>query len=336
MLGLVDRHAEKTSRRNREYPDPVAAHILNLKQTYPPIHHQEIARIVERKFGYKTNHHTVKSFLDHYPIPIQLKLDLTRCQDVEAAYQAHWTVVRMWCEGWGQTSIAGCLKLSRKHVHESSGAHERDSFEGLEDERICGCRRMLIPDNGAVSKAQVYQDMAALHIVANHIDKGRRRPNLTIVQFGARLQLADFKFEQAKSLEEIEAIRTEFIDAPNTTAHWGHKDREDGRSTPVEVLDWVRGRAVDPAELQHACRQAWVAENGQTSLTRYQCAWDRRRQRQPCLLASYSTQSRFTRRTLPILTGRTPGTCAVRRVDRRGAHSPRSRPRRRCGNAWDT
>ncbi|PON09760.1 hypothetical protein C2W62_53720, partial [Candidatus Entotheonella serta] len=38
---------------------------------------REIERILERKFGYKTNHHTLKVFLAPYETPIQLELDLT-------------------------------------------------------------------------------------------------------------------------------------------------------------------------------------------------------------------------------------------------------------------
>ena len=36
--------------------------MLYVKQLYPPIHLREIERIVQRKFGYKTNHHTIKHF----------------------------------------------------------------------------------------------------------------------------------------------------------------------------------------------------------------------------------------------------------------------------------
>ncbi len=75
MFGLADQRAGKAGRKPGEYPEPVAAHILYLKQLYPPIHYHEIVRIVERQFGYKTNHHTVKGFLARYPIPVQLELD---------------------------------------------------------------------------------------------------------------------------------------------------------------------------------------------------------------------------------------------------------------------
>jgi len=60
MLGLVDQRTEHAGRKGHVYPEAVAAYMLYVKQLYPPIHDREIVRIVARKFGYKTNHHTVK------------------------------------------------------------------------------------------------------------------------------------------------------------------------------------------------------------------------------------------------------------------------------------
>ena len=48
------------------YPEAIAGYILYLKQLYPPIHLREIERILPRKFGYQTNHHTLKRFLEPY------------------------------------------------------------------------------------------------------------------------------------------------------------------------------------------------------------------------------------------------------------------------------
>ena len=106
-----------------------------MKQLYPPIHLREIARIVQRKFGYKTNHHTLKRFLEPYDTPIQLELALTTFATFADAYHARWTVVRMAYEGWNKKSIADCLKLSRSHVYTILEAFERDGFAGLEDQR---------------------------------------------------------------------------------------------------------------------------------------------------------------------------------------------------------
>jgi len=134
MFGLVDRRTTTDAARHH-YPDVVAGTILYLKQLYPAIHYREIARIVERKYGYKTNHHTVKAFLERHPLPVQLPLEIIHFHQFEDAYRARWTVVRMYYEGWHQQSIANCLPLSRKHVWHILQVFERDGFAGLEDQR---------------------------------------------------------------------------------------------------------------------------------------------------------------------------------------------------------
>jgi Homeodomain-like domain len=104
-------------------------------QLYPPIHYREIARNIGRKYGYKTNHVTVQRFLERHPIPVQLPLPVTAFHQFEDAYRARWTAVRMYYEGWHQTSIAGCPGLSRQHVWMILQAFQRDGFAGLEDHR---------------------------------------------------------------------------------------------------------------------------------------------------------------------------------------------------------
>ena len=134
MLGLVD-HRTTPDQEHHPYPAVVAGYILYLKQLYPPIHDREIVRIIDRKYGYRTNHHTVKRFLARHPLPVQLPLPVTAFHQFEDAYRARWTVVRLFYEGWHQQSIAGLLHLSRKHVWHILQAFKRDGFAGLEDQR---------------------------------------------------------------------------------------------------------------------------------------------------------------------------------------------------------
>ena len=70
---------------------------------------------MQRKFGYTTNHHTVKHFLARFALPVQLELTLWAFAELAEAYQARWTVVRMWYEGWNKQSLAGCLRMARSH-----------------------------------------------------------------------------------------------------------------------------------------------------------------------------------------------------------------------------
>jgi putative transposase len=398
MLGLTDRRAETAGRKGHTYPDAIAGYIVYLKQLYPPIHLREIARIVQRKFGYKTNHHTLKRFLAPYNTPIQLELDLTTFSTFADAYQARWTVVRMAYEGWNKQSIAACLKLSRTHVYTILEAFARDGFAGLEDQRtrppqhpdnqltlpllkeildiqreypragrfrvhgilaqqhpepppsertvgramalnrqfhgapgpwqsarddhpdavsfkhlpyrpayrhhlwftdirylvqldgswvysICliegysrkivagmvsphqdltailqilfaalaeyGCPQAIVSDNGSVFRAGDYLAiLRALDIEPLHIEQGKPWQNLIEAQFKVQLRLADFHFEQASTLEDVQNRHAVFIETFNTTPHWAHRTRADGQRTPVEVLGWLRGRGVEPQRLR--------------------------------------------------------------------------------------
>jgi transposase InsO family protein len=135
MLGLVDQRLGNLGPQGHVYPEAIAAHILYLKQLYPPIHDRDIVRIVQRKVGYTTNHHTIQHFLERFAIPVQLECNLLAFSACADAYQARWTVVRMWYEGWNKQSIAGCLKMARSHVYAIIAAFERDGFAGLEDQR---------------------------------------------------------------------------------------------------------------------------------------------------------------------------------------------------------
>jgi putative transposase len=398
MLGLTDGRAEAAGRKGHIYPEAIAGYIVYLKQLYPPIHLREIARIVQRKFGYKTNHHTLKRFLEPYDTPMQLELGLTTFSAFADAYQARWTVVRMAYEGWNKKSIADCLKLSRAHIYTILEAFERDGFAGLEDQRtrppqhpanqlslplfkevldlqreypragrfrihgllgqqraepppsertvgramainrqlhgapgpwtsarddhpdevsfkhlpyrptyrhhlwftdirylvqldgswvysICiiegysrkivagmasphqdltailqilfaalaeyGCPQAIVSDNGSVFRAGDYLAiLRALDIEPLHIEQGKPWQNMIEAQFKVQLRLADFHFEQAQTLEDVQNQHAAFIETFNTTPHWAHRTGADGHRTPVEVLGWLRGRVVEPQRLR--------------------------------------------------------------------------------------
>src|SRR5262245_47891209 len=135
MLGLVDQRAGQAGRQGHRYPEGVAAYLVYIKQLSPPIHARALVRIVQRQFGYQTNHHTGKTVLVREASPVQLEMPLLAFAEFAEAYHAHWTVVRLWAEGWNKKSIAGGLKMARSHVHAIIDAFARDGFAGLEDQR---------------------------------------------------------------------------------------------------------------------------------------------------------------------------------------------------------
>jgi hypothetical protein len=114
-----------------------------------------------------------------------------------------------------------------------------------------GCPQALVSDNGSVFTAGHY--LAILHdleIKPLHIEKGKPWQNLIEAQFKVQLRLADYKFEQAQTLGEVQNQHAEFIETFNTTTHWAHRHRAPGDRTPVDVLGWQRGRGVEPKRLQ--------------------------------------------------------------------------------------
>jgi putative transposase len=403
MSALADGRTQPATGQGPTYPDAIAGYILYLKQRYPPIHLREIERILARKFGYHTNHHTLKRFLAPYETPLQLELDLTTFSSFGDGYEARWTVVRMAQEGWNKTSIADCLKLSRRHVYNILDAFDKHGFDGLKDHRtrplhhpdnqlnlpflktlldlqreypragrvrlygileqqqealpsertvgrgmatnrqfhgapgpwvsardeqpapvsyhhlpyrpthphhmwftdirylvqlngswvysICvmegysrkmlagmvsehqdltavlqllyvalaeyGCPEAIVSDNGSVFTAGAYLSiLKALEIEALHIEKGKPWQNLIEAQFKVQLRLADFKFEQAQTLEAMQNEHAAFIDTFNTTRHYAHRRRADGYRTPVDVLGWLRGRRVEGKELRELFRRS--------------------------------------------------------------------------------
>ena len=98
--------------------------------------------------------------------------------------------------------------------------------------------------------------LQALEIEPLHIEKGKPWQNLIEAQFKVQLRLADFKFEQAQTLEEMQNEHADFIETFNTTRHYAHRKRADGYRTPVDVLGWLRGRRVEAKALRELFRRS--------------------------------------------------------------------------------
>jgi transposase InsO family protein len=132
----------------------------------------------------------------------------------------------------------------------------------------------IVSDNGAVFTSDAYDGLLeVLGIAVCHIEKGQPWENLIGAQFKIERRLADAHFEQAEDFTEIQERHAAFIETFNTTPHWAHRERTDGLHTPVEVLGWVRGRALAPDALPRALHQVQVertvTRTGYVSVQRY-------------------------------------------------------------------
>lgn len=132
-------------------------------------------------------------------------------------------------EGYSRTILAGMAS-----EHQDLTSVLQILYAALSE---YGSPELIVSDNAKVFYAHHYLAiLAALEIDPKYIEKGRPWQNLIEAQLKVQLRLADFKFEQAQTVEEIQNLHAEFIDTFNTTRHYAHEERADGRYTPISVL----------------------------------------------------------------------------------------------------
>jgi putative transposase len=108
-----------------------------------------------------------------------------------------------------------------------------------------GVPKAIVSDGGGIfycnQAMTVYQ---ALGIEKLRIDKKQAWQNYIETMFNIVRRMADFKFHQATSWEEIEQIHRQWVRDYNSQRHWAHEQREDGCHSPSEVIGWHKGTMV--------------------------------------------------------------------------------------------
>jgi transposase InsO family protein len=113
-----------------------------------------------------------------------------------------------------------------------------------------GCPEALVSDAGSIFKAkEALRIYAALGIRKEQIDKKQAWQSYIETHFNVQRRMADWQVAKAESWAELVATHEEFVAAYNYQVHWAHRDRQDSRHSPAEVLGWVQGKQRDPAEL---------------------------------------------------------------------------------------
>jgi transposase len=115
-----------------------------------------------------------------------------------------------------------------------------------------GTPKRLVTDNGAVFKAkQALSIYAALGIKKEWIHKRQSWENLIETHFNVMRRMSDYHFEQASSWEQAKQIHARFVQDYNTQPHWAHRQRDDQRHSPAEVLGWVTAVTLRTPEQLH-------------------------------------------------------------------------------------
>jgi len=113
-----------------------------------------------------------------------------------------------------------------------------------------GSPEALVSDGGGIFKAkEAMRIYAALGIRKEQIDRKQAWQSFIETHFNVRRRMADWHFARAETWTELVASHDQFIADYNYQVHWAHRDRQDSRQSPAEVLGWVRGVQRDPVEL---------------------------------------------------------------------------------------
>ncbi len=112
-----------------------------------------------------------------------------------------------------------------------------------------GAPEALVSDGGAVFRAEhVQQVYDRLGIAKLQIERGQAWQSYLETQFNVQRRMADWHFARATTWGELVAAHDRWVVDFNYQVHWAHREREDGRHSPAEVLARVCGRQVPPEE----------------------------------------------------------------------------------------
>jgi putative transposase len=105
-----------------------------------------------------------------------------------------------------------------------------------------GSPEAIVTDGGAIFRAnQALSIYEALNIDKEEIERSRPWQSYIESTFNIQRRMADWHFARAESWPELVAIHERWVQDYNEQSHWAHREREDGRRSPQEVLGWVTG-----------------------------------------------------------------------------------------------
>ena len=114
-----------------------------------------------------------------------------------------------------------------------------------------GVPEALVSDSGGIFRAkQAQQIYDALGITKLQIDRRQAWESYIETNFNVQRRMADWHFAQATSWADLLAVHDRWVVDFNYQVHWAHRERQDGRHSPAEVLGWVSGRPVAVEDLQ--------------------------------------------------------------------------------------
>lgn len=113
-----------------------------------------------------------------------------------------------------------------------------------------GAPEALVSDGGGVFRAKQAQHIYdRVSILKRTIEPRQSWQSYIETAFNVQRRMADWHFAQATSWAELLTLHDQWVADYNYQVHWAHREREDDRQSPAEVLGWVHGRHSTPEEL---------------------------------------------------------------------------------------
>lgn len=112
-----------------------------------------------------------------------------------------------------------------------------------------GVPENLISDRGSIFLAEqaklIYQKLGI-----TKVEYERRQPWQSLIETNFNLQrrLADHGWSTVASWPQAQQVHAEWMRQHNQQVHWGHRDRADGKRTPMQVLGDSKGRRAELEE----------------------------------------------------------------------------------------
>jgi transposase len=165
-------------------------------------------------------------------------------------------------EGFSRTILAGSL-TSKQDV----GIILRIYYLALLN---WGKWETVVSDNGSQFRSHAFGNAnLKLGIDQHFCEKGRPWQNLIESQFGIQARLGEYLWQQCGNTEEAIEVHRELIRDHNRLPHFAHRKRDDGKTSPLEVLGNSRGAEIDKTDLHQAfSRQVWQRRTNEKGFIR--------------------------------------------------------------------
>jgi hypothetical protein len=114
-----------------------------------------------------------------------------------------------------------------------------------------GAPEALVSDSGGIFLAKEAKRIyRALGIEKREIDRGQAWQSYIETTFNIQRRMADWHFAQATTWPELRDAHDHWVAEYNYQVHWAHREREDARRSPADVLGWVAGTTYVEEELR--------------------------------------------------------------------------------------